>query len=97
MKQAWQMTIITQLFTGDSFCAWYFRVVLGLSLMTGGIVLLALRIAGWSMIFGIPMVVISAVFIIYTYDDVLNRHLDLHEHLEDYYDDAGEGGENKKK
>jgi len=54
--------------------------VLGTGLLAGGIALLALRITGWSMIFGVPMVVISSVFIIYTYDDTLNRHLDLRDH-----------------
>jgi hypothetical protein len=58
------------------------QMVLGIGLLAGGIAILALRIAGWSSIFGIPMVVISSVFIIYTYDDTLNRHLDLHDHQE---------------
>jgi hypothetical protein len=46
---------------------------LGLGLLAGGITILALRIPGWSIIFGLPMVVISSVFIIYTYDDVLSK------------------------
>lgn len=60
------------------------RSILSLSLLAGGIVLLALKIAGWSIIFGLPMVVISTVFIIYTYDDVLNKFLGYHgEDLDD--------------
>lgn len=56
------------------------QATLGIGLLAGGIILLALRIAGWSIIFGLPMVVISSVFIIYSYDDALNRHLDIHDH-----------------
>lgn len=62
------------------------QVVLGIGLLAGGIIFLALKIAGWSIIFGLPMVVISSVFIIYTYDDVLNRHLNIHSHQE-YHDE----------
>ncbi len=55
--------------------------VLGLGLLSGGIVLLTLKIAGWSLIFGLPMVVISCVFIIYTYDDVLSKNLNIQDDI----------------
>ena len=48
--------------------------ILGLGLLAGGITLLALRLPGWSVIFGLPMVVISSIFIIYTYDNVLSKY-----------------------
>ena len=64
------------------------EMVLGIGLLAGGIILLALRITGWSLIFGLPMVVISSVFIIFTYDDVLNRHLDLQGHQKIYNEKA---------
>lgn len=49
------------------------QAVLGLVLLIGGIILLALRISGWSIILGLPMVVISSVFIVYTYDDAASK------------------------
>ena len=55
------------------------RAGVSLSLLAGGIIMLALRISGWSIIFGLPMVVFGAVFIIYTYDEVLSRHPDSQE------------------
>lgn len=61
---------------------------LGLGLLGGGIVLLALKIPGWSIIFGLPMVVISTIFIIYTYDDILSKH---------YENSSEEEGEDKHK
>lgn len=52
-------------------------------LLASGLALLALRIAGWSIILGLPMVVIGVVFMIYTYDEILSKRLDhnhVHEH-----------------
>ena len=42
-------------------------------LLVGGLVLLALKIAGWSIVFGLPMVIFGVVFLIYTYDDICSR------------------------
>ena len=50
-----------------------FRGLLPVVLLLSGIVLLSLRIAGWSIIFGLPMVVIGVVFLIYTYDEVVSK------------------------
>ncbi|HUC95230.1 MAG TPA: hypothetical protein VMR19_04500 [Candidatus Saccharimonadales bacterium] len=66
------------------------QAVLGLGLLAGGIIILSTRIAGWSIIFGLPMVVISSIFIIYTYDDTLNRHLDLKGHEKIYNEKVDE-------
>jgi hypothetical protein len=66
------------------------RAFLGLGLLAGGIIVLALRLEGWSIIFGLPMVVVSSVFIIYTYDDALNRHLDLKGHEKIYNEKVDE-------
>ena len=66
------------------------QAVLGLGLLAGGIIILSTRIAGWSIIFGLPMVVISSIFIINTYDDTLNRHLDLKGHEKIYNEKADE-------
>ena len=46
-------------------------------LLLGGIALLALRISGWSLIFGLPMVVFGTVFLIYTYDEVVSQRIPL--------------------
>jgi len=48
-----------------------FRVLIPIVLLAGGLTLLALRIAGWSIIFGLPMVTFGVVFLIYTYDELV--------------------------
>ena len=41
----------------------------------GGLILLALRIPGWSLIFGLPAVVCGFVFLVFTFDDVSRRKI----------------------
>jgi hypothetical protein len=41
-----------------------------LALLGGGIIILALRIAGWSLFLGLPMVLFGVVFLIFTFDNV---------------------------
>lgn len=48
------------------------RVAVPLFLLAGGITLLALRISGWSLIFGLPVTVLGVVFLVYTYDGMVN-------------------------
>lgn len=50
------------------------RAVIPLALLGGGLALFVLRIAGWSIVFGLPMIVIGVVFLIYTYDDISRVH-----------------------
>ena len=54
------------------------RVVVSLLLLAAGITILALRIPGWGIILGLPIVIFGSVFLIYTYDEVLSRQVDLH-------------------
>lgn len=49
-----------------------FRVLIPIVLLGGGLFLLSLRIAGWSIIFGLPMVTFGVVFLIYTYDELVS-------------------------
>lgn len=46
------------------------RLLLSLALFGGGVILLSLRIPGWSVILGLPAVQIGIVFIIFTFDEV---------------------------
>ena len=50
-----------------------FRVLIPIVLLGGGLTLLALRIAGWSIIFGLPMITFGVVFLIYTYDELASN------------------------
>ena len=50
-----------------------FRVLIPIVLLVGGLALLGLRIAGWSIIFGLPMITFGVVFLIYTYDELVNK------------------------
>ena len=46
--------------------------ILSLGLLAGGLVLLTSKIAGWSIIFGLPMVVIGVIFLVYSYDECVS-------------------------
>jgi len=45
-------------------------LLISTGLFIGGIILLALRIPGWSIIFGLPAVQIGIIFLIFTFDDL---------------------------
>lgn len=62
-----------------------FKGLIPIMLLLGGIALLSLRISGWSIIFGLPLTVIGSVFLIYTYDEIVRKRIDL--------DDFDEGDE----
>jgi hypothetical protein len=49
----------------------FFRGVIPIFLLVSGVVVLALKISGWSLLLGAPMVVFGCVFLIYTYDEVV--------------------------
>ena len=49
------------------------RVIIPIAFLTSGLVLLSLRIAGWSIIFGLPLIVFGTVFLVYTYDEVVSK------------------------
>lgn len=45
-------------------------VILSLGLFAGGIFILSLRLAGWSLLLGLPAILLGGVFIIFTLDTV---------------------------
>lgn len=45
-------------------------------LVFSGLALLYLNLSGWSIILGLPMLVIGSVFIIYTYDDIFQKRIE---------------------
>ena len=49
------------------------RGLIPIVLLVSGIFLLSLHIPGWSIIFGLPIVVFGTVFLIYTYDDLVSK------------------------
>ena len=53
-----------------------FKGVIPIVLLLAGIALLALRLPGWSIIFGLPLVVFGVVFLIYTYDEILSKNFE---------------------
>lgn len=54
------------------------KAVIPLSLLFGGLWLLTLKLAGWSIIFGLPMIVMGVVFLIYSYDEVVSGKIQTH-------------------
>lgn len=54
-----------------------FKSILPLALLSFGVILLALRIAGWSIILGLPMILFGFVFTVYTYDEIATKKFPL--------------------
>ena len=50
-----------------------YKIIIPIVFLTAGLILLSLRIAGWSIIFGLPLIVFGTVFLVYTYDEVVSR------------------------
>lgn len=59
----------------EAIVAVLLKTLIPLALLIGGLFLLFLNLAGWSIIFGIPMVVIGVVFLIYSYDELVTRRI----------------------
>lgn len=93
-KEANKSNGLRSLFYKGALVRFVIQAILGVVLLAGGIILLALKIPGWSIIFGIPMVVISSVFIIYTYDDALSRRFE-HPNIEEQ-NDGNDNNDNKE-
>ena len=53
-----------------------FRGILPVVLISGSLVLLVLQITGWSIILGLPMLVIGVTFAIFTYDEMAQKSID---------------------
>jgi hypothetical protein len=52
-----------------------FRGLIPIVLLLSGMGLLFLRLPGWSIIFGLPLVTFGVVFLIYTYDEVVSKRV----------------------
>lgn len=50
-----------------------FRGLIPIILLAGGLVLLALKIPGWSLLLGMPLTILGTVFLIYSYDEVVSK------------------------
>lgn len=50
-----------------------FRGIIPIVFLAAGVVILALRMPGWSLLLGIPLTIFGAVFLIYTYDEVVRK------------------------
>ncbi len=50
-----------------------FRGIIPIVFLAAGVIILALRMPGWSLLLGIPLTIFGAVFLIYTYDEVVRK------------------------
>ena len=50
-----------------------FRGIIPIVFLAAGVVVLALRMPGWSLLLGLPLTIFGAVFLIYTYDEVVRK------------------------
>lgn len=48
------------------------KAVVPMLILGAGLILLVMRLPGWGIILGLPMVIIGVVFLIYTYDEVVS-------------------------
>ncbi len=51
----------------------FFRAVIPLAMLVFGVILMISRLSGWNLIIGTPIVVLGTVFLIYTYNEVINK------------------------
>ncbi len=58
---------------GEEIAKLIIRGLIPIVLLAGGLYLLDLRITGWSLIFGLPIIVIGTVFLIFTYDEIVTK------------------------
>jgi energy-coupling factor transporter transmembrane protein EcfT len=59
----------------SSLMPFVLQIIICLSLLGGGIVILALRIPGWSLLLGLPTIAIGIIFLIFTLDNVARKKL----------------------
>lgn len=59
----------------SSLVKFILEIIICLSLLGGGIILLALRIPGWSLLMGLPLTVLGNIFLIFTIDAVARKKL----------------------
>ena len=59
----------------SSFLRFILQIVICLALLGAGIVILALRIPGWSLLVGLPLIILGVIFLIFTIDAVARKNL----------------------
>jgi|SRR3989344_2097377 len=52
-----------------------FKGLIPVVLLISGLVLLILRLPGWSIIFGLPITIFGVIFLIYTYDEIVQKKI----------------------
>lgn len=52
-----------------------FKGLIPIVLLAGGLILLDLRITGWSLVFGFPIAVIGAAMLIFAYDEIVSKRI----------------------
>ncbi|TEU01694.1 hypothetical protein E3I18_02520 [Candidatus Woesebacteria bacterium] len=50
-----------------------FRGIIPIVFLAAGVVILTLRMPGWSLLLGLPLTIFGTVFLIYTYDEVVRK------------------------
>lgn len=60
---------------------------LPLILVIGGVLVLVAKIPGWSLILGLPMIIIGVTFLIYAYDEAVTRRLEIKYRVQDKFSD----------
>jgi len=50
-----------------------FGGIIPIVFLAAGVVILALRMPGWSLLLGLPLTIFGTVFLIYTYDEVVRK------------------------
>lgn len=61
---------------GEEMVKLILKGVVPVCILVGGLILLIIKLPGWGIILGLPMVVIGTVFLIYTYDEVVSSKLE---------------------
>lgn len=52
-----------------------FLFLISVSLLAGGVFLMSLRISGWSLILGLPLILFGFVFLVYSFDEIFRERI----------------------
>ena len=66
-----------------------YKGLLPVVLLAGGVVVLSMRIMGWSFILGLPMIIVGSVFLIHSYDEMVKKNVISENDGVQYCEDCG--------
>jgi len=63
-----------------------FRGLIPVVFLVSGVVILGLKLPGWSLFIGLPLTIFGTVFLIYSYDEILGKKLGIQDYKDEEKD-----------